>query len=77
MADELKKIGFGLEYGKEFFHEFVTVSNIPSDEILKKLEEKNILGGLPLDERRILWCCTELNSKEDIDEVINILKEVK
>lgn len=77
MADELKKIGFGLEYGKEFFHEFVTVSNIPSDEILKKLEEKDILGGLPLDERRILWCCTELNSKEDIDEVINILKEVK
>ena len=77
MADELKKIGFGLEYGKEFFHEFVTVSNIPSDEILKKLEEKNILGGLPLDERRILWCCTELYSKEDIDEVINILKEVK
>ena len=77
MADELKKIGFGLEYGKEFFHEFVTVSDISSEKILTKLEENNILGGLPLDEKRILWCCTELNSKEDIDEVINILKEVK
>ena len=77
MAKELEKIGFKLNYNKEFFHEFVTVSDIPSEKILKKLEDNNILGGLPLDEKRILWCCTELNSKEEIDEVINILKEVK
>lgn len=77
MAKELCNIGFKLNYEREFFHEFVTVSNISSDIILKKLEEKGILGGLPLDEKKILWCCTELNSKEDIDEVINILKEVK
>ena len=77
MAEKLGEIGFRLEYDKEFFHEFVTVSDIPSEKVLTKLEENNILGGLPLDEKRILWCCTELNSKEDIDEVINILKEVK
>ncbi len=77
MAKELEKIGFKLNYNKEFFHEFVTVSDIPSEKILKKLEDNNILGGLPLDEKRILWCCTELNSKEEIDEVINTLKEVK
>ena len=77
MAEKLGEIGFKLEYDKEFFHEFVTVSDIPSEKVLIKLEENNILGGLPLDEKRILWCCTELNSKEDIDEVINILKEVK
>lgn len=77
MAEKLGEIGFRLEYDKEFFHEFVTVSDISSEKILTKLEENNILGGLPLDEKRILWCCTELNSKEDIDEVINILKEVK
>ena len=77
MASELEKIGFKLEYDKEFFHEFVTTSDIPSDTLLKKLEDNGILGGLPLDEKRILWCCTEMNSKEEIDEVINILKEVK
>ncbi len=77
MAKELEKIGFRLNYDKEFFHEFVTVSDIPSNKVLEKLEEHHILGGLPLDDKRILWCCTELNSKEDIDEVINILKEVK
>lgn len=77
MASELEKIGLRLKYDKEFFHEFVTTSDIPSDILLKKLEDNGILGGLPLDEKRILWCCTEMNSKEEIDEVISILKEVK
>ncbi|MFR5583817.1 MAG: hypothetical protein ACLTLQ_08380 [[Clostridium] scindens] len=43
---------------------------------LKALKKKGILGGCPLDDRRILWCCTEMNSKEEIDETIRILKEV-
>ena len=39
------------------------------------LAEKGILGGLPV-EGGILWCCTELNSKADIDELIAIIGEV-
>ena len=76
MAEELKKIGYQTENKAEFFHEFVTVSQTSSDRALKALEEKGILGGYPLDDRRILWCCTEMNSKEEIDETIRILKEV-
>lgn len=76
MAAELAKIGYAVENKGEFFHEFVTVSAKPSEETLKALEEKGILGGYPLDNNRILWCCTEVNSKADIDEVIDILKEV-
>ena len=40
------------------------------------LEEKDILGGLPLDGNRILWCTTELCTKEDMDEVAATAKEV-
>ena len=76
MAEDLKKIGYQTENKAEFFHEFVTVSQTSSDRALKALEEKGILGGYPLDDRRILWCCTEMNSKEEIDETIRILKEV-
>ena len=76
MAAEFEKIGFKVENG-EFFHEFVTKSDLPSEKVLAALEEKGILGGLPLDENRILWCCTEMNGKKDIDEVISILKEVE
>ena len=77
LAGELEKIGFEICNKAEFFHEFVTESDIASWEILKVLEEKGILGGYPLDEHHILWCCTEVNTKEEIDLVIRILKEVQ
>ncbi len=75
LKDELLKLGF-MASGNEFFHEFVTVSEVSSARILHALEDKGILGGLPLDDHRILWCCTEMNRKADIDEMIRILKEV-
>lgn len=76
MAQELEKIGLILENKTEFFHEFVTVSDKPAAEMLKALENAGILGGYPLDDNRILWCCTEMNSKSEIDEAVSILKEV-
>jgi len=76
LAGELEKIGFKLENQREYFHEFITSSEQPAVKILEALEVQNILGGYPLDEKRILWCCTEMNSKAEIDEVIHHIKEV-
>ncbi len=76
LARELDAIGYHLENTGDFFHEFVTVSETSSEAALQALEEKDILGGLPLDDHRILWCCTELNTKEQMDQVVSILKEV-
>lgn len=76
MASKLEEAGLSLENKGEFFHEFVTVSEKSSDTILSALEKEDILGGYPLDEHRILWCCTEMNSKEDIDLAAAIVKEV-
>lgn len=70
------KIGYKICNKAEFFHEFVTESAIPAEQILKALEDKGILGGYPLDGHHILWCCTEVNTKEEMDQVIRILKEV-
>jgi glycine dehydrogenase subunit 1 len=39
------------------------------------LSKKGILGGLPLAGNQILWCCTEMNSKTDIDELISVLRD--
>lgn len=76
MAAELEKIGYSVENKAEFFHEFVTSSDVPAEKIMNALAAKDVLGGYPLDGHRVLWCCTEMNSKEEIDEVIRILKEV-
>lgn len=76
LAKRLKVVGQSLKYNKEFFNEFVTISEKPSSLVLKALEDKGILGGYPLSNNEILWCCTETNSKKDIDKVVEILKEV-
>ena len=40
-----------------------------------KLAERGILAGLPTD-GGILWCCTEMNTKQQIDLFVEALKEV-
>lgn len=76
LAGRMEELGYRIENGAGFFHEFVTVSGTDSQTILEALEKKGILGGYPLDDHRILWCCTEMNTKEEMDEVIQTLKEV-
>ena len=46
-----------------------------ADLLLKALEKEDILGGLPLDDHHILWCATEMNTKEEMDQVSAIVKE--
>jgi len=80
MADELAKAGLPLCYEGDFWNEFVTKCP-DADKLNAALAAKGILGGLKLDcsccdGDCILWCCTELNSKEDIDEVVATVKEV-
>ena len=75
LAAELCKIpGVSRKYTGEFFHEFVTVMP-KADDVLKALEEADILGGLPI-EGGVLWCATEKVSKADLDKTVAIVKEV-
>ncbi|MEI5991208.1 hypothetical protein A5881_002741 [Enterococcus termitis] len=57
-----------------FFHEFVTTFPVSNEIVLAKLEEHDILGGYPT-EQGLLWCVTEMNTKEQIDEVVALVKE--
>ncbi len=69
--------GFALRYPGAFFHEFVTEcpAGTPAP-VLAKLEARGILGGLPLPDGGILWCVTEMNTKEEMDILVALLKEV-
>lgn len=72
-AKEISAVtGFSLVFDGEFFNEFVT--RCPdTDATLSLLEEHGILGGYPLPDKRILWCVTELNTKKEIDGLVDIL----
>ena len=76
LCGRLEELGFRRKYPGTFFHEFVTVSPVETGTVMKKLEEKGYLGGLPLSDREILWCATEKNTKEEIDQLTEILREV-
>lgn len=76
LAAELGKLpGFGLKYQGEFFHEFVTKCPGDSAKLLTYLEDNGILGGLPV-EGGILWCVTEMNTKEEMDHLVKLIGRV-
>lgn len=74
LASELCKIdGVEMVFPGPFFHEFVTT--LPdADRVLSALEQKGILGGLPVKDG-VLWCVTEYCTKADLDEAVAVIKE--
>lgn len=76
LAAELDKVGFKLVYPGDFFHEFVTECPCNQGTLFRALEKEGILGGYLLDDGNLLWCVTEKNSKEDMDKLVSIIKEV-
>ena len=76
MAEELTALeGVKLVNKGNFFHEFLIEFPIDQEKILLQLEKKGILGGLPT-ERGVLWCVTEMNTKEEIDETVTLIAEI-
>ena len=62
-------------YGGAFFHEFVL--KMPRrEELLRALDDRGILGGLPIGQDQVLWCVTEKVSRRELDDTVSIVKEV-
>ena len=78
-AGELEKIGMPRVHNGEYFHEFIAKCDDP-DAVLKALDNNGILGGMAVRDGNfgngILWCVTELVSKEEMDRAVAIIKEV-
>ena len=57
---------------KQFFNEFV-IQVKDAEKTLSKLKENNIIGGLKLDNNKILVAATEMITDEDIEKYSNCL----
>lgn len=79
LAEQLGRIpGFAVKNRGPFFHEFIAGCPVPIEALLARLQEHGILGGLPLEgahEGELLWCCTETNTKEEIDRLAALLRK--
>src|SRR5262245_17287072 len=79
-AKQIKAIdGYGIRFASPFFNEFVVSCPRPAEQILKRLEQKNIVGGLALSrffpelKNEILMCVTETATKAEIDSLVEAL----
>lgn len=68
LAEELVEKGIEV-LTKNFFNEFV-IKVDDADRFLQKLADANILGGIKLDEHRILVAATEMNTQDEIDAYV-------
>src|SRR5574341_175567 len=82
-AEQLSKIkGMGLCFGEPFFHEFALCVDRPAKEVNAHLLEHGILGGYDLGQdypslkNHLLIAVTEMNTKEEIDALVEALSEV-
>jgi len=72
--------GFNLPFSAPGFNEFVVESDHPVDELLSRVAENKILGGIPLAKfypdmkNRFLVCVTEQNSRAEIDALVAALE---
>jgi glycine dehydrogenase subunit 1 len=71
--------GFNLKFNRPFFKEFVIETEKPVKDILDKLLENNIFGGINLEPQLkncFLCCVTEKRTKKEIDTLVEILDSV-
>ena len=72
LAQKLMDKGYELQ-SKNFFNEFVLKVD-SSDKFLDNLKQNKILGGLKIDDNRVLVCATEMNTDDEIESYINAIK---
>src|SRR5581483_6773149 len=75
--------GFEAAFSSPFFDEFVIQSPVRIGQLQRKLEQAGIIGGYPLAQdypdlpNAMLFCVTETRTKEDIDLLVDVLKEAR
>jgi len=73
-ADRIDALaGYSVERDEPFFHEFVVRTPTPPAEIDRALIARGIIGGLDVSDllhNRMLVCVTEMNSRSEIDALV-------
>ncbi len=82
-AELLQEAGFQLKFSSPFFNEFVVDVGENGEAFRNKLLQRGIVAGYPLAkdypelENCILLTFTEMNSREDIQELVRAMKEAR
>ena len=67
---------FSPVFDKPFLKEFILKTDLDAHLLRKTLAKNGILGGIVTKEGYVTFCVTEKRSKEEIDTLVDIVKEV-
>ena len=77
MQEQLLATGrFAARFDRPFFNEFCVTFDGDVDALQKHLVDNGILGGVKIDANTIMFAVTEKRSKEEIDRVVELSKEI-
>ncbi len=74
--------GFAAAFSSPFFDEFVIKMPVSPAKLQQHFDQANIIGGYPLGksypgmDNCMLFCVTETHTKEDIDQLVNVLSVI-
>ena len=71
--------GYSLPLDGPFFREFVVQCPMPPEEVNRRLLDRRIIGGLDVSRQvpnGMLLCCTEVNTREEIEALADALREI-
>ena len=76
LHDQLIATGkFEDKYPQDFFNEFCVSYKGNVDSLQKRFIENGILGGIKVDDDTLMFAVTEKRTKQEIDQLVNIVKE--
>lgn len=78
LCDKLLATGkFSLCYDKPFLKEFAVQTTLNRETLLKHLEEKGFLAGIPVEgtDNALLFCVTEKRTREEIDNLVSLIEQ--
>ncbi len=76
LADELVKTGkMELTYpNRPFFNEFAVTTSLDIDQLMERLADNGLLGGVRIADNKLLIAVTEMQTRQEIDKYIEIVK---
>ena len=78
LHDRLLETGlFAKVFDKPFLKEFTLQSLVPAADVQNALLEAGVFGAVEIEDGLVNFCVTEKASKEDLDKVVSVIKEVK
>ena len=78
LHDRLIETGlFSEAFNRPFLKEFALHTDIPADRLQQALLDGGFFGALPTEEGLVTFCATERRTREEIDRMIDLIKQIQ